>query len=216
MFIELLWKSPDVYITFVVVMAFSICVHEFSHAWAALSQGDETAARQGYLTLNPLHSMGMQSLMFLLVLGFAWGSVPVNPGAMRRRWSHALVSLSGPVANLVLGTFFAVLCGALTALAPDAAITSAMRTMLVLGAGANYLLFMLNMLPIPMLDGWEVYSFLVPAMHRLPPSRRGEISLIAILVIFLSPLGGWLWDTALYGMGPAVIRTAGTVFSRLA
>ena len=60
------------------VVVFSICLHEFVHAWTALQFGDTTAADRGHLTLNPLKQMGPMSIIMFLILGFAWGAVPVN------------------------------------------------------------------------------------------------------------------------------------------
>ena len=84
------------------VVVFSVCLHEYAHARAALWQGDATAAEQGHLTLNPLKQMGPMSLIMLLIIGIAWGAVPVNPGRMRHRYSDALVSFAGPATNLAL------------------------------------------------------------------------------------------------------------------
>ena len=97
MFIEQLLDHPVYFITWVAVVTFSICVHEFMHAWTALTQGDSTAQREGYLSLNPLKVMGLRSLIMLVLIGVAWGAVPVNPRAMRRSYSPVLVACAGPL-----------------------------------------------------------------------------------------------------------------------
>ena len=89
MFIARLIENPRVYAPLALIVIFSICAHELMHAWTALKQGDDTAARLGHLTLNPLKQMGVVSLVMFAFVGVAWGAVPVDPSRMRRRWSHA-------------------------------------------------------------------------------------------------------------------------------
>ena len=72
MFIARLINAPEVYVPLVLIVIFSICAHELMHAWTALKQGDDTAARLGHLTLNPLKQMGVTSLIMLAFVGVAW------------------------------------------------------------------------------------------------------------------------------------------------
>ena len=95
------------YIMWVTVVMFSICFHEYSHAYAALLQGDSTAAERGHLTMNPMVQMGTFSIIMLLFIGISWGSVPVNRRKFRHKYSDALVSFAGPAANVLL---FLVFC----------------------------------------------------------------------------------------------------------
>ncbi|MCX6995813.1 MAG: site-2 protease family protein, partial [Kiritimatiellaeota bacterium] len=76
-FIVQAWEQPFFFFAWVGIVTFSICVHEFAHAWMALRCGDDTAARAGHLSLNPFRQMGPSSLIALLVVGIAWGAVPV-------------------------------------------------------------------------------------------------------------------------------------------
>src|SRR5579862_8051884 len=102
----------------ITVLAFlvAIDVHEFSHAFVATAEGDATAKQLGRLSLNPirhLDPMGTVLLLIMIVSGFGigWGKpVPVNPVNLRNgRFSMALVSVAGVVANLIT----AVLAGLL-------------------------------------------------------------------------------------------------------
>ena len=92
----------------VVIVMFSICLHELAHAWVALKHGDDTAAQAGHLSLNPAIQMGPYSLILLAVLGLAWGAVPVDEGRMRSRASGAWVAVAGPLTNLALMVVFAI------------------------------------------------------------------------------------------------------------
>ena len=97
------------YIMWVTVVMFSICLHEAAHAYVAMKQGDPTAANHGHLSLNPIKQMGTFSIIMLLLIGIAWGAVPVDPRRMRHKYSEALVSFAGPAANLLLFFAFCVL-----------------------------------------------------------------------------------------------------------
>jgi len=195
MFIDVLRTDPVFYITWVVVVAFSVCMHEAAHAWVAATQGDTTAWRAGYLTLNPLKVMGVGSLVMLALVGIAWGAVPVNPRTMRRRYSPALVACAGPGANLALAITFAFLAAVVQKFGtPEIRQTSAV--LLTTGIGANCFLLIFNMLPFPVFDGWALYSWLLPQLRRVGAQAGNRASLIAILVIFITPIGGWLWQLA--------------------
>lgn len=163
-------------------MIFSICCHEYAHARAALWQGDSTAADEGHLTLNPIKQMGIFSLIMLAFLGIAFGSVPVNPARMKHRYSNMLVSIAGPLTNCLLFILFTMFI----ALAVIFKITSdGLILFFQLGAIMNALLFILNMLPIPMLDGWSVFAYFFPRYSRPQSEFAKGIMLILILGIFI-------------------------------
>ncbi|OGV69083.1 MAG: hypothetical protein A3K19_16740 [Lentisphaerae bacterium RIFOXYB12_FULL_65_16] len=193
LFIQKLSSDPAFYLMWIIMVAFSVCMHEAAHAWTARTQGDDTASHQGYLTLNPLKVMGLQSLICLVVLGVAWGAVPVNPRNLRRSYSGLLVSSSGPGMNLALAVLFAILTatisvtGNLPALGP-------FRELFSIGIMANCFLFLFNMLPVPMFDGWELYSWCIPQLRRLSMDTLGFISIVVIAVLFLSPAGGLVFQ----------------------
>ncbi|OPZ26198.1 MAG: Peptidase family M50 [Lentisphaerae bacterium ADurb.BinA184] len=202
MFIELLWKQPDVYVAMVVLLVFSICVHEYCHAWMAWREGDPTAVQQGYLTLNPLRVMGPVSLVFLALVGVAWGAVPVNPMRLRGRGSHGRVSLAGPAANLVLAAAFAGLVWVAGGrMAPLAFIAG-------IGLNVNVLLFLFNLLPLPPLDGWEVFSWLIPALRRVSHQKAQQFGFIVLLVLMMSGLFRYLWAAADFVTGLVLSRVA--------
>ena len=111
LFITQAFTDTKMFLMITLVVVFSICLHEFFHAWTALQFGDTTAADRGHLTLNPLRQMGPMSIIMFLILGFAWGAVPVNPAVLRAKNRHApaIVSLAGPATNFglfLIGFFF--------------------------------------------------------------------------------------------------------------
>ena len=89
LFVEMAKSNPFFYFSWVFIVVFSICVHEYAHAATALQLGDDTAAQSGHLTLNPMVQMGGTSLAALLLVGVAWGAVPVNPPRRSRSWKRA-------------------------------------------------------------------------------------------------------------------------------
>lgn len=198
MFYQYLQTNPPFYLAWVGITILSICFHEMCHAWMAAKEGDYTAWRQGYLTLNPFKVMGTSSLIALALLGIAWGAVPVNRGNFRRHASECLVAFAGPGANLFLALFFsllvAMLGGELTLSYSGA--DSLLRMICTCGAMTNFFLFIFNVLPIPMLDGWDVFSFFIEPMRRLPPANRGRIGLVVIIVVFATGVGSHLWTAA--------------------
>lgn len=88
------------------VLAVSLSIHEASHAWTAFRLGDDTAARLGRISLNPLvHLDPLGALMILSGMPLGWAKpVPVNPANLRNPHSSMpLISFAGPLSNLVLG-----------------------------------------------------------------------------------------------------------------
>lgn len=180
-FIEKLFTNPQIFFQLAFIVIFSVCCHEFAHAWTALRQGDSTAADEGHLTLNPLKQMGTMSLLMLAIIGIAWGQVPVNPARMRHRWSHALVAFAGPGMNLLLFFAFALGC-AVTIILKGSENTI---QFFFLGTIMNMLLFLLNMMPVPPLDGWTLVSWLFPKLSLEKSEFLKGMSLTIFILIFV-------------------------------
>lgn len=176
MFFRYLWQNPRFFAAAVFLVVFSVCCHEFMHALVALKFGDDTAARRGHLTLNPFKQMGWLSLVMLLFIGIAWGQVPVNPLNFRSRVGRVLTSLAGPLTNLGLWAIFAVLSYVCFKVNGEEHFAC---DMLVYGAIMNFALFVLNLLPIPGLDGFNVLTEFFPRLTR----RNSELAKGAFLVL---------------------------------
>ncbi|OGV50820.1 MAG: hypothetical protein A2X49_16340 [Lentisphaerae bacterium GWF2_52_8] len=181
MAINLLFEDPTAYFTQLVLVVFSICCHEFMHAWVALTQGDDTAARKGHLTLNPMIQMGPISLLVAGIIGIAWGSVPTNPHLMRHKYSDALVSLAGPAANLGLFIAFALL----SAFAFQLDWGQQVYHMFWVGTVLNVVLFLFNMLPVPPLDGSKIAEYFFPRLGALDSEMRNGAMFLLFGIAFL-------------------------------
>ena len=187
LFITSLWRDPRLFFTVAVLVVLSICTHEFMHAWAALKAGDDTAARNGHLTFNPLKQMGLFSLVLFCFFGLAWGRVPVNPQNMRGKYAPALVAFAGPLANIVLSQIFILL----TYICYKAHLGDDFTVnMLFYGANINIVLFVLNMLPVPGFDGYSIICNMFPKFLRESSEAvRGTVFLlIMLLFVFFNKL----------------------------
>lgn len=151
-FISNLFRDPFLFFAVILSVGLSVCIHEFCHAYVALKSGDPTAARLGHLTLNPLKQMGILSIVMLLMLGFCWGSVPVDPNNLTRK-KRIFVSLAGPFANLIL--FVLGVIGSLVMLKIGS--EHGLRLTLIF-TQLNMVLFFINMAPVPGFDGGQVFT----------------------------------------------------------
>ncbi len=180
MFVSMLFESPRMFATALFLVVFSVCCHEFMHAFVALKMGDDTAARCGHLTLNPLRQMGLLSLVMLLFIGIAWGQVPVNRANFRSRAGMVLTSLAGPLTNFALWLIFIVLC-LITGLPSDNRFA---MSMLAYGAMLNFVLFVFNLLPIPGLDGFNILIEFFPGLFRRDSEVIKGAYLLMVILLF--------------------------------
>jgi len=180
MFIKLLSTDPRMYFMHIFIVTFSICLHEYAHARTALSQGDSTAADAGHLTLNPVVQMGPFSLVMLVILGISWGQVPVNPQRMKHKYSDMLVSFAGPAANFILFLLFSIGLGIILFLDND----SNVWRFFLYGGMLNFVLFILNLLPLPMLDGGHILANFYPKIFSSTSEFANGAILLAYFLIF--------------------------------
>lgn len=201
LFIAKLFENPREFFTLAILVIFSISTHEFFHAYAALRQGDSTAADAGHLTLNPLRQMGVFSLVMLAILGIAWGQVPVNPSRMRGRYGPALVAAAGPFANFLLWIVFLLLT--MLTLHLGGAEQRFASTMLFQASALNLVLCVLNLLPVPGLDGFAVLTNLVPKISLNPRSEFVKGSMLVLILVLFTQIK-WLFWGAYWLSGQAL------------
>jgi len=196
-FIAQAWADPFFFFAWAGVIAFSICVHEFAHAWMALRCGDDTAAQAGHLSLNPLRQMGPGSLLALLLVGIAWGAVPVNPRQFRGRAAAAVVSFAGPAANLLLALLGGALAIGLTHFDLLGGRGGPADDFFRLACQANAVLFIFNLLPVPLFDGWSVCSLLFPPLQDISAGTAQNITWLFLIAVFATPAGNLVWQAGL-------------------
>lgn len=179
MFINTLVTNPVFFFRYIVIIIISISLHELAHGFAAMSQGDNTPEKAGHITLNPVVHMGWESIIFLCIAGISWGQMPVNPYKFRNGIiSDILVSAAGPFSNLFLGFVLIVLL----LFFYDWGLFN--QEFIYLAARVNLTLFLFNMLPIPPLDGFNIFSNIFPGLKELQGS---PIGMFCLIIIFLIP-----------------------------
>jgi Zn-dependent protease len=171
MFLRLFEANPSAAVAFLFGLVIGITVHEASHATSAYFLGDDTAYRDGRVTLNPISHLDVLGSMMLLLAGFGWGRpTPVVPSKLRGGvFGPVAVALAGPVSNLMI----VVVCAALFIL-------------VVMVAFTNALLFVFNLIPIPPLDGSKViFPFLPRALDGFVDfmNQYGPMILLGLILV---------------------------------
>ncbi len=176
-----------------VPLVLSLTVHEWAHAFSAYRLGDDTAKRQGRLTLDPLRHIDPIGTILLPLLGipFGWAKpVPVNPLRFRRgvpvRSGMILTAAAGPLSNVVLALIVALLYGLLLRFGATFVPVAAAELLLAI-IMVNVALAVFNMLPIPPLDGGRVVDGLVPARYAKYWEAYCRYSPFILLAVILSP-----------------------------
>ena len=203
MFIQTLFKSPLQFLTICVILVFSICLHEFCHAWMAYREGDDSAAE--YMTLNPFKQMGIMSLLMMAIIGIAWGAVPVDYSRLRSRRSPLKVALAGPAANLFLFLLASLVFILFGVFRPDGMyhIIGPVMGVVYLFGMYNFTLLVFNLLPVPGLDGWIVACELFPRLRGIRTEfAKGAMLFLILLAFFgvqyLFAAGTWMMQSMIY------------------
>ncbi|RMH54930.1 MAG: site-2 protease family protein [Deinococcus-Thermus bacterium] len=198
--ISLLQSDPLAFLLVVLALAFSLALHEWGHAAAALWMGDPTAKEQGRVTLNPLRHLDPIGSLLVLLVGVGWAKpVPVYPPNFRHyRLGLFVVSVAGIVVNLLIATALALslryLLEAGLLQSPGAFLRGLVQALAV-AASVNLVLAVFNLLPIPPLDGSKILqSFLPlrwhPFVWRLERNPTyAVVALLLLLTVFRRPLG---------------------------
>ncbi|MCI0765307.1 site-2 protease family protein [Bacillus sp. TL12] len=172
----------------------ALSVHEFAHAYVAYKFGDDTAKRQGRLTLSPMSHLDPIGMIAILIIGFGWARpVPVNPYNFKKpRLAGVLVSIAGPISNLILSAIGLIILYSLDTLGVLNAVPFAVADTLIqffqIFITLNIVLFVFNLLPIPPLDGYRVIEDLAPANIRAKMTQYEKYGAIALLILVITPL----------------------------
>lgn len=215
-------------IIWAIPVLFAITVHEVAHGWVALKLGDRTAQMLGRLTLNPFkHIDPIGTLLvpgLLLLLGgfvFGWAKpVPVSYQNLHQpKRDMAWVAAAGPAANFIMAVIWAIVAKlGLMLIHADIMLGQPMMFMGVAGVLINTMLMMLNLLPIPPLDGSRVLSSWLPGPMAYKFSRiepYGFFILLALLYFGILNLILWPLVSAMLGLLVSVFHLPAQIFSIL-
>lgn len=186
---------PQLFAVWTLPILFGITVHEAAHGWVASRFGDDTAKVLGRVTINPIKHIdwfGTILLPTVLLLStgiiFGWAKpVPINWGRLKNpRRDMALVALAGPGANLLMVLFWALIAkGGMLLFSMALLWAKALIYMGLAGISINLVLMLLNLIPIPPLDGSRVlYSFLPTSITMRLQNFEFVGLLILVLLLF--------------------------------
>jgi Zn-dependent protease len=190
----------------IVIILIAIDIHELAHAVVADRLGDPTPRRMGEISLNPFVHMDQIGILLLLItsisqFGFTYGRTHVTPTNLKfgPQRGNAIVAIAGPLSNLAL----AVVCGFVITLAGKGTITVSdnVYSFIFLAMFLNALLFVINLIPLPPLDGFTVLGGFLTArqMYSLAPLQQWG-PLIILLVFILNP-GNFFGNVVLPAVG---------------
>ena len=179
---------------------FSVCLHEFGHAVVAYFGGDTSVKDKGYLTLNPLkYTHPVYSLLlpilFLLMGGIALpgGAVYINHRRLRNRWWESAVSAAGPFASAVVTILLALPFGlGWTTPSFEHWIWPSLAFLVLLEIAS----VLLNLLPIPPLDGYGIIEPWLPRKTQIQLNKFSQygIWIIFALLWYVQPLNQLFWN----------------------
>lgn len=188
-------------VVWVLPVIFAITVHEVAHGWVAKKYGDNTASVLGRLTLNPIKHIDLLGTIILpgilLITGtgfiFGWAKpVPVDPRNFKNPLRDmAIVALAGPVSNLLMALGWALITRlGVTIGAGTEAISLPLIYSGVAGISINLVLALINLLPIPPLDGSRILTGILPSYWAWQYNRLERYGFIILLLLLYTNLLG--------------------------
>lgn len=199
----------------------AITFHEFAHGFAAYKLGDNTAKNEGRLSLNPLYHLDPVGTLMLLFAGFGWGKpVHVNPTNYTRKISmekgEAIVSVAGPLANILLAFLLALAYGALVKFASVEFLISTVGNVIKLIIGAaistNIGLGVFNLIPLPPLDGSKIIMPFLPYNAKQWFRNNEQIFYIIFVVIWITGIASIIISPAISGITSGIMRIVQAIF----
>ena len=187
---------------------FAITLHEAAHGYVARHFGDMTAFQQGRISLNPLRHIDplgtiLLPLMTLWLGGilFGWAKpVPVNFSALRRPKQDMLwVALAGPASNLLMALFWGI-WAKVAWLSPDSYFAEPLLEMAQIGIKINIILFVLNLLHLPPLDGGSITISMLPHRWAMRLAGIEPYGMFILIGLAITPVLAWLLTPPVIGM----------------
>ena len=199
----------------------AITFHEFAHAFVADKLGDDTARREGRLSLNPFDHLDPIGTVLLLFAGFGWGKpVHVNPRNYTRKMSmekgEALVSIAGPVMNFLLAILFAIIYYGIYKFASASFLLSTMggiiMSLISATVSINVGLGLFNLIPLPPLDGSKVIMPFLPYKAKEFFINNEQIFYIVFVVLWITGLTSYIITPGIQAVGGWISNLAAAIW----
>lgn len=207
-------RSLDVIILSIPGILIGLTFHEYAHALVADRLGDKTPKFQGRLTLNPLAHIDIVGFLMILIIGFGWAKpVETNPSAFKHYYKDDLkVSFAGPFTNLLMALLFAILTGLLVkfGIITGNVIGGILIKIFEYTVQINCMLFILNLIPIPGLDGFHILRDIFPKAFYKISDFMYSYQLI-ILIVFMLFLGNFIVGVPSYYLYSLFIKLASAI-----
>ena len=205
-------------VVWVLPVVFAITVHEVAHGWVAKKYGDNTASILGRLTLNPIKHIDIlgtiiiPGLLLLSFTGFIFGwakPVPVDPRNFKNpKKDMAIVALAGPVANLLMAIAWALIAR-LGVIIELEIISLPLIYMGIAGISINLVLGLINLIPIPPLDGSRIVTGILPNKLAYQYNRFERFGFLLLLFLLWSGGLGYLLGYPLFVIQKLFFTLAG-------
>ncbi len=199
----------------------AITFHEFAHAFVADKLGDDTARREGRLSLNPLDHLDPIGTVLLLFAGFGWGKpVHVNPRNYTRKMSmekgEALVSIAGPLMNFILAIIFAIIYYGIVKFAGFTFLISSTGEIVIdlisAAVSINVGLGLFNLIPLPPLDGSKVIMPFLPYKAKEFFINNEQIFYIIFVVLWITNLTSYIITPGIQAVGGWISNLAAAIW----
>jgi Zn-dependent protease len=178
----------ECFIIVTVLWIFSVCIHEFGHAWIAYLGGDHTVKDKGYLTLNPLHytdplmSIALPVIFMMMGgIGLPGGAVYIERHLLRSKYWETAMSLAGPAMNVIMIMIIG-LCFRLGLISTDPTHLASISLGFLMQLEISAVLF--NLIPLPPLDGFQAIAPWMPEDARERFYAFSRYSLMILFFIF--------------------------------